>query len=115
MQNEAKTTVLAFIDALNKEDFKAAKAQVNDDLTFIGVMGTRNGADAYFADMEKMKLKYEVKKAIAEGEEVGLQYDIDMGGGVTIFAIGWYSLVQGKISTFKVVFDPRALLEKAGR
>lgn len=115
MTNEAKTTVLAFIDALNKEDFKAAKAQVNDDLTFIGVMGTRNGADAYFADMEKMKLKYAVKNAIAEGAEVCLQYDINMGGGVSIFAIGWYSLVQGKISAFKVVFDPRALLEKAGR
>jgi len=48
--------VLSFIDALNNEDFKSARKLTTDDLRFEGVMGTREGADAYFADMEKMKL-----------------------------------------------------------
>ncbi|HEY6901495.1 MAG TPA: nuclear transport factor 2 family protein [Puia sp.] len=107
----AKETILSFIRALNAEDFEAARAEVNDDLSFIGVMGTRNGAKAYFDDMQKMKFKYDVKKIFQDGNDVCIFYDIDMGKQ-TIFACGWYQLVNGKISTFRVVFDPRPLLEK---
>jgi len=108
---EAKEVVLAFIDAINDEDFEKARTYVTHDLQFVGVMGTRNGADAYFNDMQKMKFKYDVKKSVAEDNDVCLLYDIDMGGK-TIFCMGWYQLVDGKIKSFKVVFDPRPLLEK---
>ncbi|MBN9380980.1 MAG: nuclear transport factor 2 family protein [Chitinophagaceae bacterium] len=108
--NNAKTTVLAFIEALNKEDFDKAREYVNEDLSFIGVLGTRHGAEPYFGDMKKMKFKYDIKKAFAEGDDVCLLYDINMGK-TTIFACGWYQLAGGKISTFKVVFDPRPILE----
>ena len=108
---EAKEVVLAFIDAINDEDFEKARTYVTHDLQFVGVMGTRNGADAYFNDMQKMKFKYDVKKSVAEDNDVCLLYDIDMGGK-TIFSIGWYQLEDGKIKSFKVVFDPRPLLEK---
>ena len=114
MENQAKRTVLSFIDALNREDFLSARACVTEDLVFTGVLGTRNGAGPYFDDMEKMKLKYAIKKAVAEGNDVCLMYDIDMGKGVTVFASGWYSLADGKISSFRVVFDPRAVLEGQG-
>jgi hypothetical protein len=105
----AKAVVLAFIDAMNKEDFPTARTYVTDDLSFIGVMGTREGADNYFKDMEKMKFKYKVQKAFADGDDVCLFYDIDMGKA-TIFSCGWYQLVDDKIKTFKVIFDPRPLL-----
>jgi len=110
-RTEAKEVVLAFIDAINDEDFEKARAYVTPDLQFVGVMGTRNGAEAYFNDMQKMKFKYDIKKSIAEGNDVCLLYDIDMGGK-TIFSIGWYQLEDDKIKSFKVVFDPRPLLEK---
>lgn len=113
-KSQGKQTVLAFIDALNKEDFKAARSYVQEDLTFIGVLGTRDGAEAYFKDMEKMKLKYEIKKVFEDGNDVCLIYDIDLGG-LTVFACGWYQLVDGKISNFRVVFDPRLALEGVGK
>lgn len=113
-ENQAKTTVLAFIDALNREDFQAARACVQEDLVFIGVMGTRNGAGPYFDDMEKMKLKYAVQKVFEEGNDVCLFYDINMGK-TTVFASGWYQLAAGKIRSFRVVFDPRPVLEGAGK
>lgn len=111
-QTNAKETVLSFIEALNKEDFNAARQYVDEDLVFTGVLGSRNGAAAYFSDMERMKLKYEIRKSFADGEDVCLLYDINMGN-VTIFSCGWYKLVNGKISTFQVVFDPRPVLEAA--
>lgn len=110
----ARQTVLAFIDALNKEDFALARTYVQDDLRFIGVLGTRDGAGPYVADMEKMKLKYTVQKAFEEGDDVCLLYDINMGKA-TVFASGWYQLTGGKIRTFRVVFDPRPVLESAGK
>jgi limonene-1,2-epoxide hydrolase len=106
----AKETVLSFIKALNDEDFTAARKYVQDDLTFTGVLGTRNGADVYLADMSKMKFKYTIKKAFADGDDVCLYYDIKMGDK-TIFSSGWYELVDNRISRFRVIFDPRPLLD----
>lgn len=107
----SKQFVLGFIDAMNQYDYEKARKYVADDLSFIGVLGTRNGADAYFNDMQKMKFQYKVIKAFADGDDVCLVYDINMGSQ-TIFCCGWYQLKDGKIKSFRVVFDPRPLLEK---
>ena len=109
--NHPQKVVNAFIKAINDEDFTAARKCVNNDLKFDGVMGSRDGADAYFSDVTRMKFKYDVKKVFADENDVCLLYDINMGGA-TIFTCGWYKLENGKIGSLKVVFDPRPLLEK---
>jgi len=106
----AKETVLSFVNSLNEEDFKTARSYVSDDMTFAGVLGSRNGAEAYFKDMEKMKLKYEIKKVFAECDDVCLLSDVSMQG-VTMFTCSWYHVEGGKINSLKVVFDPRPVLE----
>ena len=106
--------MLSFIEALNKEDIETAKKYVNDDMTFDGVMGSRNGSKAYFDDMEKMKLKYQIKKSFSDHNDAVLLYEMDMSGK-TIFCCGWYHLKRGKISSLKVIFDPRPILEKQSK
>jgi len=108
---EAATTVQSFLQALNNEDFKAARNCLTNDVKFIGVMGTRDGGDVYIADMEKMKFKYDIKKIFEDGDDVSVFYDINMGGK-TLFCSGWYHLSNCKIDTIKVIFDPRPLFEK---
>jgi len=110
----AKVAVLSFIEALNKEDFSAARLFLAGDMKFEGVMGSRDGADNYIADMQRMKFKYDIKKTFADGEDVCLLYDINMGAA-TLFCSGWYKVTDDKITWFKVVFDPRPLLEKQGK
>lgn len=110
----AKDVVLSFIKALNMEDFVAARICVHDDLTFEGVLGTRKGADSYFNDMEKMRLKYNIKKVFQDGNDVCLLYDINMSG-TEVFTCGWYQLETNKIKSLKVVFDPRPLLQQSVR
>lgn len=105
-------TVLRFINSLNEEDFTTARNCVTDDLTFNGVMGTRNGADAYFKDMERMKLKYNIRKVFADDSDVCLWYDVIMDDK-PILSCGWYQLQDNRIRSFQVVFDPRPLLETA--
>jgi len=102
-------TVLSLIQAINAEDFEMAARFANDDMTFEGVMGARNGADAYFGDMKKMKLKYDVQKVFADEEDVCLFYNLTMSGK-TIFGCAWYHLENGKVSSLKVIFDPRPFL-----
>jgi len=112
MAQDAKLIVQAFIEALNKEDFKTARSLVQPDMKFIGVLGTRDNADAYFADMEKMRFKYKVEKMVADESDAFVWYEIDMGKKKTV-TCGWYHLKNGKIAELRVLFDPRPLLEKA--
>ena len=111
MKREAKYIVLKFIESLNKEDFDAAYDLLAKDMTFEGVLGTRNGSDDYIADMKKMKLKYNIKEVMTNGNHVAVFYNINMGGK-EIFSAGWYNVSEEKIERFKVVFDPRPLLEE---
>ncbi|MBD0332815.1 MAG: nuclear transport factor 2 family protein [Chitinophagaceae bacterium] len=106
----AKEIVLSFITALNNDDSRLARKYISDDLKFISVLGTHDGADAYFQDMERMRLKYDIKKVFVDERDVCLFYDITISD-VTIFACGWYEVKEGKISKFQVVFDSRAILE----
>jgi len=102
--------VMSCINALNEEDFKTARKYTTEDFSFVGVLGSRNGAAAYFSDMEKMKLKYNVKKVFVNGDDVCLLYDLTMSG-ITIFGCGWYHIEGDKINSLRVVFDPRPVLE----
>lgn len=103
--------VTQFIEAMNDEDFTLARSYTAYDMQFIGVLGTRNGAEAYFNDMVKMRLKYRVQKIFIGGDDVCLWYDIAMPGGVEVPSSGWYGIKDGKIQTIKVIFDPRPVLE----
>ncbi|MDO3626477.1 nuclear transport factor 2 family protein [Mucilaginibacter sp. BT774] len=105
----AKYTVMSFLKSLNEEEFDNARKYADEDLKFEGVLGSRNGADAYFEDMKKMKFKYHLLKTFADGTDVCVLYDIDMGG-ITVFCCGWYQVEHHKITSIKVVFDPRPLL-----
>jgi len=108
-EHNAKVVVLDFLNALNAEDFDLARQQLHDNMHFKGVMGERDGADTYIADMQKMKFKYDIKKIFVDGEEVCLWYDINMGDK-TIFCAGWYKLADEKIKSIEVIFDPRPVL-----
>jgi SnoaL-like protein len=107
----AREVVLSCVKAINDEDFNLARQFVSNDLSFVGALGSRQGAEAYFSDMERMRLKYDVKKVFADEQDVCLFYDLSISGK-TIFVSAWYRVEDGKICSLKVVFDPRPLLEK---
>ena len=104
--------VQTFLNALNNEDFKTAKSCLNDDFSFTGPLGERNGADQYIGDMEKMKFKYEIEKVFSNDDEVCVIYKIDMLGKAKITTCGLYKLENNKLSSLNVIFDPRPVLQK---
>lgn len=107
---DARNLVLAFIEALNREDFRHARDFVGDDFRFDGVLGSRRGSKDYFADMERILLKYDVKKVFVDGNDVCLFVDVAMQG-TSILTCAWYQVADGKIQSLRVVFDPRPILE----
>jgi limonene-1,2-epoxide hydrolase len=109
--SQEKEVVLSFLDALNREDFKSVRHYLSDDMKFDGVLGHREGADIYVEDMRKMKFKYKILKAFADGDDVCVLYDIDMSGE-NIYTAGWYKVRDNKIKSLRVVFDPRPIVGK---
>ncbi|AZA83255.1 nuclear transport factor 2 family protein [Chryseobacterium lactis] len=109
MSNTNPNVAEQFIHYLNEEDFDKAESCLDPDFKFIGVLGTREKASVYITDMKKMKFKYQILKTFTSGEDVCIWYNIDMGEK-TILSSGWYEVIEGKIHSFKVLFDPRPLL-----
>ena len=106
----AADTVLSCVEAVNKGDYKEARTYVSDQMVFLGVLGSSDGGDAYVDYLELKKIRYQVHKVFAEGDDVCLLYDLLMGGKA-IYGCGWYHVKDGKINMLRVVFDPRPLLE----
>jgi hypothetical protein len=106
---DAKEVVMSCVNAINREDFKTARQYVAEGMSFVGVLGSRQGADSYFIDMERMRLKYDVKKVFVDENDVCLFYDLTISG-TTIFGCAWYQVQRGKIHSLKVIFDPRPVL-----
>ena len=111
---DAREVVLSMVEAINNLDFEKARSYAHADMKFIGVMGSRDGADAYFKDMEKMKLKYAVKKAFVDGDDVCLLSDLQIDGK-TILCCSWYVVKDEKVKSLKVIFDPRPLIEQPAK
>ncbi|MDN3693641.1 nuclear transport factor 2 family protein [Chryseobacterium tructae] len=98
-----------FIQYLNEEDFDKAENCLDPAFKFIGVLGTRENASIYMKDMRQMKFKYQIIKTFTSGEDICFWYIIEIGGK-TIESSGWYQIINGKIHSLKVLFDPRPLL-----
>jgi hypothetical protein len=110
--DEAKLVVLRLGTAINEENFQAARTCVADDMRYEGPFGTRVGAEAYLAEIERLGLKFHVLRIFAEQEDVCVLYNIETAG-VTLFACGWFQIKDGKVGSLKVTFDPRPLFTSA--
>lgn len=108
----AKEVVLAFLEAMNRSDYKEARSYVEEGLKFEGVLGSREGAEVYFKDMQRMRFRYDLQKVWADKEDVGLFYEINMSG-TFVPTFGWYNVKEGKIVSIRVLFDPRPVLEQS--
>ena len=106
-----KNVVLSFLDALNSGDLKTAGFYAAEDMSFFAPDGAPvRGAEAYFNGWKSLGLKYGIKKSFADDKDVCILYDITFSKpAVTLFACGLYSVDSGKISSIRVIFDPRPL------
>jgi hypothetical protein len=74
--NEAKEVVLKLGRAINDESFQQARRYVSDDMKYVGPFGSRIGAEAYLQEIEHLRLKFDIHKIFADGNDVCVMYDI---------------------------------------
>jgi len=106
----ARNIVTNLLEAINREDFTTARTFLQNDMRYIGVLGSRDGADASLAEVQQRSLKFGIREVIAEGNEVAVFYDLSTSG-VMLFAAGRFQIRDGKVILIHVVFDPRPVLE----
>ncbi len=99
-----KETVLSYIHALNGKDYDTARSLVADDFSFRSPVMEIATPEEYFRQMRQLMIRYEIRKAFADGEDVCLFYDYT-AGGKTLFGCGWYRLKGGKISSLRILSD----------
>ena len=102
--NKAKEIVLYFIKAINEEDYTKASTYTSASMDYDGILGTLHGANTYFSELEKMRIKFDIKKAFADEDDVCLFYEANVGGCM-VPACGWYHLKDDKIVSSKIIFD----------
>jgi predicted ester cyclase len=119
--SNTKKVVLSYLKALNDQDFKVARSYLKDNMTFQAPIASHNSADAYFKENERLrseygikKVLYEVKKVLVDGDDVCVFFDFNIGS-VILFASGWFQVENGKISSIRVVFDPRPIVELSAK
>ena len=69
-KSSPKDVVLSYVDALNKEDFETARSLVTDEFSFQSPVMSIGSPEEYFASMKQMKIKFNVKKAFADNDDV---------------------------------------------
>jgi hypothetical protein len=112
---KSKEIVLEFLEALNRKEFKSARSYVSDKVTYMAPLNTFNGAEPYFKYVEHLNLpKLDIKKVFIEGSnDVCVLWEVNYSSPPSpIFVSAWYQVHDGKISSMKLVFDPRPLLQQ---
>ncbi|MEW6604213.1 MAG: nuclear transport factor 2 family protein [Thermoproteota archaeon] len=116
-RSNAKEVAVSYLTALSVEDFKTARSYLNDNTWFQTPIASYNSADEYFKGNEMLRSKYgiekvvyEIKKVFVDDDDVCVFFDFHVGSA-TLFTSGWFQVNDGKISSIRVVFDPRPIFE----
>ncbi len=73
--SETEEVVLGLGKALNDENYEAARRYVSDDMKYLGPFGSRDGAEAYLHEIERLRLKFDIQKIFADNKDVCVLYD----------------------------------------
>lgn len=110
---EATEVVRSLGKALNDENYEEARRYVSASMKYSGPFGSRDGADAYLHEIERLRLNFDIQKIFGDDKDVCALYDITVGG-ITQFACGWFQVEDGKVKSLRVTFDPRPFLGNTG-
>jgi len=114
--SNAKEVVLAYIKALDNQDYNVARSYMYDNLPIKGPGESFDKPEKLLKILQLSHAKYDVKKVFVDGDDVCLLYDVTTSTPpVTVFMCSWYHVKGGKISSIWTIFDPRPFASAAGQ
>jgi hypothetical protein len=106
-------TMQRYFDTWNAHEFDAFEAQLADEITFAGPLGTANGPAACRRGIEglaKIIDRAQVLAMVAEGPDVITWFELHTPDAGAIPVANWARVEDGRIRRVRVTFDPRPLL-----
>jgi len=113
----ARDVVDRYFSALRSKDFTTMRTLLDDNVSFIGPLGTTDGADEYIEAMKKVTANMtdvERHALFAEGEDVCQVYDlVTSTPSVSVPVVQWLKVREERIAMVRLFFDPRPYLDPA--
>ncbi len=106
--------VRAFYAAIEQQDYAAARRLLADTFLFVGWFATMTDADEYVASMQRLRgwiTRIEMQRVFADGNDLCLFYNAHTIRGVVAPVAAFFTVVDGRISTVRVVCDSRPFAE----
>jgi hypothetical protein len=112
-----KQIVMEYLETVQRKDFKSARNYVGDNMSYMGPagLGSFNRAEPYFKYLEHLDLpKLDIKKVFTDdNHDVCILYELNYGTPPTkTFVSAWFQVYDGKISSIRLVFDPRPFVQQ---
>jgi hypothetical protein len=109
----AKDIVMEYIQATERQDFQSARGYLSDNFSYVSPVNSFDRADPYL--MYNLHLyqtgqlrKFDIKKEFADSNDVCIIHEYN-----SQLVCLWYHVGNdGKLSSLRVIFDPRSLLQQ---
>ena len=110
----AKEIVMEYLEALiERRDFKSARSYLKDNVSYVSPLNSFDRVEPYLKYNESLHLpKPDIKKVFTDGDDVCLLYEMtSTTPPAMLFVSMWVHVDGGKISSIRLVFDPRPFLQ----
>lgn len=107
-EKSAKDVVMEYIKATERQDFQTARSYLKDNVSYVSPLNSFDRAEPYLKYnlhlyQTGQLVKFDIKKEFAEGNDLCILHEWN-----SQLVCVWYHVDDdGKISSIKVIFDPR--------
>jgi ketosteroid isomerase-like protein len=102
-----------YFRAWRNGDIDSVRPLLHPDVTFVGALGSTDGAEATLrglAGMFSMTSQVEVIKRWVDGPDVLTWFELRTATAGPLPVVNWSHVEDGQITRIRVTFDPRPLL-----
>jgi hypothetical protein len=110
---DAAALAATYFDAWRSKDFATLRSILADDVTFVGPLGTADGADECVQGMQQLAgimTDVVVQKRFVAGDDVLTWFELVTSVAPPCPVANWSHTEAGRIRSIQVTFDPRPLL-----
>jgi limonene-1,2-epoxide hydrolase len=109
--NNAREVVDRYFTALTMKDFVTMRSLLDDDVTFVGPLGTTDNAEQYIDALTRVTTSMvDIRRhaLFADGEDVCQIYDLTLSApDATLPVAQWLKVRDNRITAVRLYFDAR--------
>lgn len=104
----ARDIVMEYIQATERQDFQSARGYLSDNVSYVSPVNSFDRAEPYLKYnlhlyQTGQLVKFDIKKEFADSNDVCIIHEINS----QLVSVWYHVDDDGKISSIKVIFDPR--------